>query len=51
MPLEGLADRLGLGMDVQLIVNTADVIADRVDAYVEVVCRGLVAVTLRQHSE
>src|SRR5438093_9346054 len=48
---EGLTDGLGLGMDVELFVDAADVIADGIDAYAELAGGALVAVALHEQLE
>lgn len=42
----GLADSFGFGVDVQLFVDAADVVADGVDADVELPGGGLIAVAV-----
>ena len=49
--LEGLGDRFGLRMDVQLIINRSNVVADGVDADPHLVGRGLVAESLGEEGE
>ncbi len=48
---KSLAHGLGLGMNVQFIVDAANVVADGVDAHVEVIRGCLVAVTICKHPQ
>jgi len=43
---DGLADGLGLGMHVQFLVDATNVVADSVNAHMEVIGSGLIAITL-----